>query len=239
MVTQTLAALHRLGGAVLMRDLQATFLTTADRLLRDAQAAARRGDCDGVARAAASLRSPAVQFGAERLAALCRRIEADSAMPPSPALAMILTQAEHELAGLARRIQEDTRRMNAAPLRPRLLLVEDNPDNRLLMRAMLDPDYDVHECASGPEALRAVAGRTFDLALLDIALPGMDGMETLARWRADPALPRVPVMALTAHAMSGDRERYLAAGFDGYLSKPIVEERELLDALAALLRANA
>jgi len=59
-------------------------------------------------------------------------------------------------------------------------------------------------------------------------MPGMDGVQTLSLWRADPLLPRVPVIALTAHAMVGDRERLLALGFDGYLSKPIVDPADLL-----------
>jgi CheY-like chemotaxis protein len=70
-----------------------------------------------------------------------------------------------------------------------------------------------------------------DLVLLDISLPGMDGNEILARIRADEGLRRLPVIALTAHAMAGDREKYLTAGFDDYITKPIVDETLLLSAM--------
>ncbi|HEV2290331.1 MAG TPA: response regulator, partial [Gemmatimonadales bacterium] len=71
--------------------------------------------------------------------------------------------------------------------------------------------------------------------LLDISLPGMDGAEVLRRLRTDPGLGRIPVIALTAHAMTGDRERFLAMGFDGYVTKPIIDETLLYGAIARLL----
>ncbi|HEY2027353.1 MAG TPA: response regulator, partial [Gemmatimonadaceae bacterium] len=76
-----------------------------------------------------------------------------------------------------------------------------------------------------------------DLVLLDISLPGMDGNEILARIRRDNRLRRLPVIALTAHAMSGDREKYLAAGFNDYITKPIVDETILLGAISRWLAA--
>jgi len=71
--------------------------------------------------------------------------------------------------------------------------------------------------------------------LLDISLPGMDGTQVLAKIRAEERLKELPVVALTAHAMAGDREKYLAAGFDEYISKPIVDEKVLLEILERLL----
>jgi two-component system, cell cycle response regulator DivK len=78
-----------------------------------------------------------------------------------------------------------------------------------------------------------------DLVLLDISLPGMDGTEVLARMRSVPAWRDLPAIALTAHAMAGDRERFLGFGFDSYITKPIVDERVLIDAIDALLGARA
>jgi CheY-like chemotaxis protein len=119
----------------------------------------------------------------------------------------------------------------------RIALVEDNPDNRLLVRAILDELYDIDEYESGPEALAGIRTERPALVLLDISLPGMDGTAVLAELRADPALQRLPVIALTAHAMAGDREKYLGLGFDAYLTKPIVDEQVLIDAIARLLDA--
>ncbi len=113
----------------------------------------------------------------------------------------------------------------------KVAVVEDNPDNRLLLQAILDGLYDVVEYVNGVDALEGLAAAPPDLVLLDISLPGMDGNEILARIRADERLKKLPVIALTAHAMSGDRERYLAAGFNDYITKPIVDETLLLKAM--------
>ena len=107
-------------------------------------------------------------------------------------------------------------------------VVEDNADNRLLLQAILDGLYDVHEYESAEAALAVFKHAAPDVVLLDISLPGMSGVELVERLRADPALRHVPVIALTAHAMAGDRETYLAAGFDAYVTKPIVDEGVLL-----------
>ena len=112
-----------------------------------------------------------------------------------------------------------------------IAVVEDNADNRLLLQAILDGQYDLVEYENGVDALAGLAAALPDLVLLDISLPGMDGNEILARIRADTALRRLPVIALTAHAMSGDREKYLAAGFNDYITKPIVDETILLAAI--------
>jgi CheY-like chemotaxis protein len=112
-----------------------------------------------------------------------------------------------------------------------LAVVEDNADNRLLLRAILDGSYDIVEYENGADALAGLAQAKPDLVLLDISLPGMDGLEILARIRADDQLKALPVLALTAHAMAGDREKYLSAGFDDYITKPIVDESLLLSAI--------
>ncbi len=112
-----------------------------------------------------------------------------------------------------------------------IAIIEDNADNRLLLQAILDESYDLVEYENGADALAGLAVRLPDLVLLDISLPGMDGNEILVRIRADSALRDLPVIALTAHAMSGDREKYLAAGFNDYITKPIVDETLLLTAI--------
>lgn len=120
----------------------------------------------------------------------------------------------------------------------RIALVEDNPDNRLLVRVILRELYEVHEHENGFDALAGIPARLPDLVLLDISLPGMDGTEVLRKLRGELALPRFPVIALTAHAMAGDCEKYLALGFDDYVSKPIVDENLLLDSIARCLNAK-
>ena len=122
---------------------------------------------------------------------------------------------------------------------PLVAVIEDNADNRLLLDAMLGDRFELDEYATGGEALAAMPTRLPDLVLLDVSLPGMDGLEVLARMRDDAALCDVPVIVVTAHAMAGDRERYLAAGFDGYVPKPIVDERVLIDTIEALLSRRA
>jgi CheY-like chemotaxis protein len=119
-----------------------------------------------------------------------------------------------------------------------IAIVEDNADNRLLLQAILDGLYDLVEYENGTDALAGLAASLPDLVLLDISLPGMDGNEILARIRADGALRKLPVIALTAHAMSGDREKYLAAGFNDYITKPIVDETILLSAIARWLASS-
>ena len=117
----------------------------------------------------------------------------------------------------------------------RIALVEDTPDNRLLVQAMIADRYEITEYEDGPSALEGMATEVPDVVLLDISLPGMDGIEVLARMRADDSLAAVPAIALTAHAMAGDRERFLAAGFIGYVSKPIVDDALLVEAIEAAL----
>ena len=117
----------------------------------------------------------------------------------------------------------------------KIAVVEDNPDNRLLVQVILESLYEVIEYENGFTALAGMARQKPDLVLLDVSLPGMDGSEVLQRIRADGELRELPVIALTAHAMTGDREKYLAAGFDDYVTKPIVDETLLLDAIKNLL----
>ena len=127
-------------------------------------------------------------------------------------------------------------RCEGGPIK-RIAVVEDNADNRLLLQAILDDRFDLIEYENGPEALEGFAATVPDIVLMDISLPGMDGTEVLMRLRRIDALGHVPVIALTAHVMSGDRERFLDAGFDDYVTKPIVDETILIDCIDRLLAA--
>ncbi len=124
-------------------------------------------------------------------------------------------------------------------MRPVIALVEDNPDNRLLVRALLEDDYEIREYESGLDALEGISQDPPGLILMDISLPGLDGPALLSRLRSDPALPRIPAIAVTAHAMSGDRERFLAMGFDDYVAKPILDETILIGAIEAHLAGDS
>jgi two-component system, cell cycle response regulator DivK len=119
---------------------------------------------------------------------------------------------------------------------PKLAVVEDNADNRLLLQAILADKYDLDEYENGADALAAFSTLRPDLVLLDISLPDMDGTEILSRIRQDERMRGLPVIALTAHAMTGDREKFLAAGFDDYITKPIVDETLLFSAIERLLK---
>ena len=119
----------------------------------------------------------------------------------------------------------------------RILLVEDNPINQMVARRMLEKNgYDVAVAENGKEALRALDGQAFDAVLMDVQMPEMDGLEAAAaiRAREQGTDRRLPIIALTAHAMNGDRERCLAAGMDGYVAKPVTSPI-LLKALADVL----
>lgn len=116
-----------------------------------------------------------------------------------------------------------------------IAVIEDNPDNRMLVTALLEDLYPTVEYETGSEALAGMARSVPDLVLLDISLPEMDGTVVLRHIREHPELAHLPVIALTAHAMSGDREKYLAMGFDAYVTKPIVDETVLYDEIARLL----
>lgn len=104
----------------------------------------------------------------------------------------------------------------------RVLLVEDNLHNRKIFAGVLTHfGFVVEEAVNGEEAVAKASERKPDLILMDLSLPVMDGWAATTAIKGDPALAHIPVIALTAHAMSGDRERALEAGCDGYLSKPI------------------
>ncbi len=117
----------------------------------------------------------------------------------------------------------------------KVLLVEDNEMNRdMLSRRLERRGYDVVLAEDGDQGLQRAAETRPDLILLDMSLPGVDGWEVARRLKADPATAAISIIALTAHAMAGDRERALQAGCDDYDTKPI-ELPRLLDKISTLL----
>jgi CheY-like chemotaxis protein len=116
------------------------------------------------------------------------------------------------------------------------LVAEDNPVNRELLRELLENrGYDVVEAPDGQEALRMIEQTRPDILLMDIGMPILDGFAVIRKIRENPSLAALPVLAVTAYAMQGDRDKVLNAGFDGYLSKPI-NARDLANELERLLR---
>jgi len=118
---------------------------------------------------------------------------------------------------------------------PRILLVEDNEMNRdMLSRRLEKRGYEVALALDGAEGVAAARNGLPDLILMDMSLPVMDGWEATRALKTDPATARIPIIALTAHAMAGDREKAVEAGCDDYDTKP-VELPRLLAKIEALL----
>jgi CheY-like chemotaxis protein len=113
----------------------------------------------------------------------------------------------------------------------RIAVVDDNADNRLIIRTILEDQYEIVEFSSGLDAIEGFRKNKPDVVILDISLPEMDGTEILRRIRDDSQLLDLPVIALTAHAMVGDREKYLAAGFNDYVAKPILDMNVLFSTI--------
>lgn len=106
--------------------------------------------------------------------------------------------------------------------RPFILVVEDNPYNLELVQFLLeDSGFEVGSAQEAEELRQVLASRTPDLVLMDMQLPGTDGLTLVQELRAGDQLEEVPIVALTAHALRGDRERFINQGCDGYLAKPI------------------
>jgi two-component system, cell cycle response regulator DivK len=117
-----------------------------------------------------------------------------------------------------------------------ILIIEDNEKNRRLVRDVLQfKGYETIETETGEEGVELARTRQPALVLMDIQLPGIDGITALKRLREDPTTRAMRVMAVTASAMTQDRQNILAAGFDGYQSKPI-NVKSFLDAVETLLR---
>lgn len=116
----------------------------------------------------------------------------------------------------------------------KILIVEDVELNVDLLVQLLEDDYDLITAADGLAAVKVTEQEEPDLILMDISLPVMDGYEATAQIKGNPKLATIPIIALTAHAMSGDEQKALAAGCDGYLAKPLDDDL-LFDKLEELL----
>ena len=122
-----------------------------------------------------------------------------------------------------------------------ILVVDDNAVSRELLRELLEPSgHVVLEAINGTDALDLIRRRAPDLVFLDLQMPVQDGFDVIRELRNDNRFQKLPVVAVTASAMIGDRERAIAAGFDSYIAKPIdLSEVELqVEALAARLKSN-
>jgi CheY-like chemotaxis protein len=103
-----------------------------------------------------------------------------------------------------------------------ILIVDDNPTNLKLLRVLLSGEgFEVRTCSEASAALEVLRSQRPSLLLTDIQMPGIDGLELARRLKTDPATKDIPVVAITAYAMSGDEQRALQAGCDAYVSKPI------------------
>jgi len=119
-----------------------------------------------------------------------------------------------------------------------ILYVEDNPQNMRLVRKMLSAaGYEMLEAMDGASGVEIAQRQRPDLILMDINLPDIDGIQATALIKADLSLRHIPIIALTANAMFGDRERFLEAGCDGYLAKP-VSRKELIETVETFLQVR-
>jgi CheY-like chemotaxis protein len=124
-------------------------------------------------------------------------------------------------------------------MNPRILVLEDNPESRLLLRHLLKKDFDATIVAGADDALHAAETESFEVALLDINLgERRTGVDVLAMLRQMPSFGRTPALACTAYALPGDREHFLEVGFADYVSKPFVKG-DLIEALHKAIRVAA
>jgi len=117
--------------------------------------------------------------------------------------------------------EKETPKLQKITGKPVVLVVEDNADNMLTVKAILDTDFTVLEAVDGIEGVSVARAQKPNLILMDISLPGVDGIEAFKRIRSDRYLENIPIIALTASALTTDRETILLNGFDDYIAKPI------------------
>jgi CheY-like chemotaxis protein len=236
-----LERLARQGGDDLLGALLESFRDRTPARLAEARAALAEGRRADVERVFHSLKSSAGLVGATRIQDVAREAESaarEDRLAEVERCALAIEAAFRDLLPDLVALRAEARPDPGPRPHPRIALVEDNEDNRLLTRVLLGRRYAVEEYANGAAAVAGIRTSPPALVLLDISLPGMDGLAVLKEIRAAPELAGLPVIALTAHAMRGDRERLLAAGFDDYVSKPIVDEEDLLRRIERRLEAR-
>ncbi len=118
----------------------------------------------------------------------------------------------------------------------KILIVEDNEDNMDLLESFLEDDFELLGAVNGEMALQMAINIEPDLILLDISLPVMDGTEVITEIRKNKQIMDIPIIALTAHAMVGDKKRLMQFGFDDYLSKPILDDTKLIKMINNLMK---
>ena len=138
------------------------------------------------------------------------------------------------LTAPAEKTTKTTRKSRHIEGKPLVLVVEDNPDNMITVKAIMAGNFQVFEAVNGDEAILKARQYMPDIILMDIALPGMDGIEAFYAIRNDVRLQHIPVIALTAGTMVSDRETILAFGLDAYIAKPI-DEKEFFKAINSIL----
>lgn len=129
--------------------------------------------------------------------------------------------------------------MSLSDIKAVILYVEDNPDNRMLVRRILmSQDYALLEAKNAFEAINVLQTERPDLILMDINMPDMDGYTLTAKIKAMPGFERIPILALTANVMRGDKEKTLEAGCDGYIQKPLDIDQLVREVERFLLRRD-
>lgn len=236
-----IAELRQRKDGTLLGRLVEIFLRDSPNRLAAARAGLAARDLGAVESAVHALRGAAVNFGAGPLVGIAAEIERRAAEGRIEGIETLLAQLDDVYSSLVVRLERELTPLSPAvsvhSQRPRIAVVEDHPVNRALIRALLEDRYELIEYETGKSAISGIQQVKPDLVLLDLGLPDIGGSEVLEALRDDATLTNIPVVALTAHAMAGDRAAALAEGFDEYLTKPL-DDVALQETIGRLLRGE-